>query len=164
MGAAMNRNQGVHSAIITQLFFAIQPKFYVELGTYDGATINPLAAMFTDCRFVAVDRVAPRNPVPRIEYFTEDIDVFLLAHLPTLGKPDLIFMDADHSKVTTKRWYERCVELAAKDALILIHDTNPETEKDRDPGLCGDCEDFAKTLGNAVTLPYHPGLTIARVA
>ncbi len=161
----MNRNQEIHSAIIVQLFLAIRPKFYVELGIYQGQTIDPLASMFAgECRFIGVDRSAPRTPVPNIEYFIKDIDAFLDEDLQGLGRPDFVFVDADHTKEATERWFRKLLPLCQTDAMILFHDTNPETDADRSPDRCGDGEDFAKTLGNAVTLPYHPGLTIARVA
>ena len=52
------------------------------------------------------------------------------------------------------------------EGLVCLHDTNPETVEDTQPGYCGDSWKFAKNLSvlgyEAVTLPYHPGLTIVR--
>ncbi|MHC4094401.1 MAG: hypothetical protein ACYSVY_29715 [Planctomycetota bacterium] len=49
---------------------------------------------------------------------------------------------------------------------MLLHDTNPATPYDTRPGLCGDAWLVAETLKHrgyeAVTLNYHPGLTIVR--
>jgi len=88
------------------------------------------------------------------------IDKYAGMHAPY----DVVFIDATHSEGAVRQDFEGIWPHVSAEGLILCHDTNPEKVADTDPGLCGDAWRWAygHQLLEAVTLPYHPGLTIIR--
>lgn len=153
------RDQTFHEFLIPLLVQAIGAESYLELGTHNNETI---ARVQCQNRY-GVD-TSPR-PCPGVLMFTMDtisfIDAFAADHAPY----DVVFIDADHSRKAVEADFNGIWPYVSGEGLVLMHDTNPQSMLDTKPGLCGDAWKFARKLSvdhEAVTLPYHPGLTIAR--
>jgi len=110
-------------------------------------------------------------PTYELAYFRMTTQQFIENHAARLAPFDVVFIDADHSEDAVRKDFDGIWPYVSKEGLILLHDTNPETIKDTEPGLCGNAWLFAQDLFldhndtpmyEVVTLPYHPGLTIIR--
>lgn len=80
--------------------------------------------------------------------------------------PDLIFIDADHHYEQVKIDFENTMNIMEDNAIILFHDTDPESEFFLAQDRCGDSYKILNDLDNHnfyhVTLPFEEaGLTIA---
>ncbi len=156
----MKRNQTFHEQFIPILVAGVGAKSYLELGTYQNATIGNVKCRR---RFgVDVDPIRKRG----IRWFDMPTQQFIRDHAEIHGPFDVVFIDADHSADAVQQDFRGIWPHVSENGLVLCHDTNPETENDTVPGLCGDAWRFAESLHlrgyEAATLPYHPGLTIVR--
>ena len=85
-------------------------------------------------------------------------------------RPSLIIRNASYfgplkTVIPTISLLQDIFEDGSQLGLYILHDTNPETEKDAKPGLCDNAWEAAfeiSSVEEAVTLPYCPGLTIVR--
>ena len=159
----MKRNQTFHEEFIPLLVNGIGAKCYLELGVYDFTTIHLVKARNPECRCIGVDMKRVCEPPVGVEFFEMTTEEFFSEDRGI--RPDVVFIDADHNAKAVKADYLRAYGIVEPDGLILLHDTSPATKADTDPGLCGDAWKVAWRLHGlveAVTLPYHPGLTIVR--
>lgn len=158
----MRRDQTAHESLIPLLVEIIGARCYLELGVYDFTTIRKVREQNPDCRCIGVDS-------KRIGYVPPGIEFFHMTTKEFFGqergiRPDLVFIDADHNAFSVQDDATWSWEILSGEGLMLLHDTNPETVADTAPGLCGNAWEYAKAMefSEAVTLPYHPGLTIIR--
>jgi predicted O-methyltransferase YrrM len=154
------RNQTAHETLIPALVEAIGARNYLEFGTHLNQTISNVRCPLR----YGVDRVTV--PLYGAEMFNMSTEEFI-ANVAHLYAPyDFVFIDADHCLNSVRRDFFGIVDYVSAEGIICLHDTNPETVADTAPGFCGDSWRFAEILHNdgyeAVTLPYHPGLTIVR--
>jgi hypothetical protein len=153
----MRQNQTLHETLIPLLVEGIGATSYLELGTHLNETISRVRCE----RRYGVDLNAVE--CPGAHTFKMSTAEFISGVAPALAPFDVVFIDAEHSESAVKRDFDGIWPHVSKEGLILLHDTNPETVADTVPGLCGDAWRFAcSNAGEAVTLPYHPGLTIVR--
>jgi predicted O-methyltransferase YrrM len=82
-------------------------------------------------------------------------------------KVDLAFIDADHQANSVIQDFTNIETFMSAKGLVLFHDTHPGTLEYSSPEYCGDGFLAIPKLRliflnwNFVTLPMHPGLTIA---
>lgn len=158
----MKRNQTFHETLIPLLVEGIGARSYLEFGTYKNETISRVRCE----RRIGVD-TAPIENISDIEFYRTTTAEFIREHAARLAPFDFVFIDADHSADAVEADLWGIWPHIAPEGLVCLHDTNPETEADTIPGLCGDCWRLLPLLpssgwGESVTLPYHPGLTIIR--
>jgi predicted O-methyltransferase YrrM len=84
-------------------------------------------------------------------------------------KVDIIFIDADHSFESVKNDFESSLKILNEFGIIILHDTDPISEKYLDKGYCGDSYkmiDWLKTEHpemDVLTLPVsEAGFTIIK--
>lgn len=156
----MKRNQVFHEKLIPVLVTGIGAQSYLEFGTYKNATI---ARVKCQHKF-GVDLDPLRQAGTK--WFAMPTAQFIRDHAKIHGPFDVVFIDADHSADAVQRDFRGIWPHVSRNGIVLLHDTNPENEADTASGLCGDSWRFAENLHlrgyEAVTLPYHPGLTIIR--
>jgi len=157
----MKRNQTLHEKLIPLIVEGIGARSYLEFGTHLNETISGVRC---EKRY-GVDI----NPIvtPGVHVFQMTTAEFIENHAAQHAPFDVVFIDADHSAESVRSDFFGIIDHVSADGLILLHDTNPETVVDTHRDLCGDAWKFAEVLWNdqyeAVTLPYHPGLTIVRL-
>jgi predicted O-methyltransferase YrrM len=146
--------------IIPALVAVVGAQSYLELGTHLNETIGNVKA---PKRFGVDINVVPCDGATMFKMTTAE---FIAKHAATHAPYDVVFIDADHNAKSVASDFYGILPYVVHDGLVLLHDTNPETEADSAPGFCGDAWRFARTLHDerfeCVTLPYHPGLTIVR--
>ena len=170
-----NRQQTLHEELIPLLCDRLGVRTYLELGCHENETISKVrerctsASWHTDgwgIKIHAVDMKEPECRVPGVSYHIMSTRTFCREVAPSHAPYDLVFIDADHSYNSALNDWMAIEPHVADEGLILLHDTNPETVADTVPGLCGDswrlAEQFRSMSVEALTLPYHPGLTIYR--
>lgn len=157
----MKRNQAFHETLIPLLVEGIGARSYLEFGTHQNETIGKVNCK----RRFGVDT----NPVeiPGVKFFKMTTQEFISKKAESLAPFDFVFIDADHSFGSAACDFYGIAKHVSPEGLVCLHDTNPETWADTEPGLCGDSWRLSKQLFRdgyeAVTLPYHPGLTIVRM-
>lgn len=161
----MTRDHTLHEQLIPFLVYRLGCQCYLELGVGQNETMRRVAAECVNgTRLIGVDRTEPRQREPGVEYFIMTTDEFF-RKVDGL-RPDFVFIDADHSAKQAERDFDNSWRIIRPEGLVCLHDTNPATEADTVPGLCGDVWRLARELWmcekEAVTLPFHPGLTIVR--
>lgn len=154
-----------HTKLIELLAERMRPR-YLELGIWRGETFLQVAHLCEIAVAVDTKRQIPDNG----HFFEMTTTEFLQNHGPTLAPFDLVFIDADHSHEASLSDFLLVRPLMRINGLILLHDSFPESERFRDPGLCGDVCLTADLLAKrnrelaieVVTLPIPPGVTIVR--
>ena len=158
--AQMKRYQTFHETLIPLLVSGIGAQSYLEFGTEKNATISKVK-----CKHRYGVDTQPKR-IDGIRWFEMTTTQFIGERAGIHGPFDVVFIDADHDADEVQKDFRGIWPHVSDDGLILCHDTNPETEDDTAPGLCGDSWEFAESLWHrgieAATLPFHPGLTIVR--
>ena len=155
----MKRNQTLHEKLIPMLVEGIGAESYLELGTYHNETIRRV-----NCRHrYGVDK----KPVltDGIVFFEMTTTEFIKELAKEYSPFDCVFIDASHTALDVMKDFLGIWPHVADEGLVFLHDANPETVEDTDPGLCGDAWGAVRDLTalyECVTIPYHPGLTIIR--
>ena len=156
----MKRNQVFHETLIPLLVEGIGAESYLELGTHGNETIGKVKC----ARRYGVDlHVGTPTDMALFEMTTDHfLEHFAAAYSPY----DFVFIDADHAAEQVKKDFLGVWPHVSPEGLVALHDSNPETAKDAEPGYCGNAWEFAEWLHHrnyeAMTLPYCPGLTIVR--
>jgi len=167
----VKRNQTFHEKLIPLLVEGIGAERYLEFGTHLGETILKVNAPIrtgVDSKFAPLVR-----DLLGFAFFKMTTQEFIKNYAAELAPYDFVFIDADHSAKAVEADLCGIWPHVSNEGLILLHDTNPESVHDTDPQLCGDAWKFSKVIQTetdyfdnvkfeAVTLPYHPGLTIIR--
>ena len=162
----MNRDQTLHQELIPLLVDRLGVTSYLEFGIYQNDTIGPVVSRCRNLAIHAVDINEPHVRLSGVFYHIMSTSEFIANHADKYGPYDMVFIDADHCAEAASADFLGIRPYLAPEALVLLHDTNPETMADTDKGACGDSwrltRIFADVGYEAVTLPYHPGLTIVR--
>jgi predicted O-methyltransferase YrrM len=156
----VKRNQTLHETLIPAIVEGIGAECYLELGTHENETIGKVNCK----RRYGVDI----NPTytARVRHYAMTTQHFIEKYADDLAPFDVVFIDADHRYPSVLLDFVGIWPHVADEGLVILHDTNPETKEDTAHGLCGDAWKMAERLvkegEEAVTIPYHPGLTIVR--
>ena len=146
------------SDMIYNIIKSIGCESYLELGLYDGNTINKINTIVPHC--VGVD-IIPVNITGT--FFLGTTDDFFKINKETF---DIIFIDANHSLKSAEKDFNNSLKILNKYGIIFIHDTDPISEKYTLQGYCGDSYKLIDMLNenkelNCITLPVlAAGLTI----
>jgi predicted O-methyltransferase YrrM len=152
----------LHGSIISSLVFSLGVESYLEFGTHWNETIG----MVNCPRKYGVDLKLLNIELENTTFFEMTTQEFIEKEAKKYAPYDFVFIDADHSYVSVRKDFFGIIDHVSPEGLVCLHDTNPELVKDTGPGFCGDSWRFAEELWKdgyeAVTLPFHPGLTIMR--
>jgi predicted O-methyltransferase YrrM len=156
-----------HVAVIHAIAQNIKPEHYLEVGIYKGETFRKIAKCATYA--VGVDIEAKSLEYVRKINSSIGFHGTLQEYVSTQPKQkfDLIFIDADHMEESVVADFASALEVASHNAVIMLHDTWPKSEEFAGPGYCGTSYLAVNSLRERysdwsfVTIPVHPGLTIA---
>ena len=166
----MEMRQEGHIALISQMCQLIGARKYLELGIYQGDCLLAVADANPQCVCIGVDSVHHPIPYrPNVAVYFESTEEYFekLAVEKPLTKFDVIFIDADHSYDAVKADLFKALQAVRPKGLIFLHDTHPAGKEWTSKGFCGDAYRIVRELQaepaiQAITLPYHPGLTIVQ--
>lgn len=162
----MIRNQTFHERLIPMLVEGIGAQSYLEFGTYCYETIGRVKCAKRFAVDADPNRVPEVGAFPGVQHFAMTTERFIADFAMRCAPFDVVFIDADHDAEAVRRDFSGIWPYVSDDGLVLLHDTNPQEDADTAPEFCGDSWKFAQLLKlqnrEAVTLPYHPGLTIIR--
>ncbi len=155
-----------HSVFIGLLASIYKPNTYVELGLYEGETLAQVQPYIK--KGYGID-ITPRQSLEnlkkksnlRIIYSTTDH--FFENFNDGI---DMAFIDADHCFESALKDFENVFKRLNNGGVIIMHDTDPESNRLIDPSYCGDSYKIVKILEersdiNCYTMPLtEAGLTI----
>ena len=151
-----------HTELISSIVKLMGCTKYLELGIYDGDNISKVRRYCQFC--VGVDFMDKRKVSSGYEFILSTTDDFFKNNIETF---DIIFIDADHSFKSVKKDFINSLKILNKFGIILLHDTDPISEKYLDSGYCNDSYKMIEWLEenypefNVITLPItEAGLTI----
>lgn len=156
-----------HVEFIDHLSKFIYPKVYCEIGIYEAETFNRVFAnkkIAVDISEQALSYIKMDSNTTKIKGNSSDLNLYLRKNKMLL---DLIFIDANHEKNHVIEDFSNVVSHVAKNGVVLLHDTFPETREYTSQALCGTAYLAISELRmkftdwSFVTIPIHPGLTIA---
>jgi len=143
------------------------PQTYAELGIYEGETFNKINARrkyAVDISESALNYISNQESVFKILGTSLD----LARELQKSGdKSDLLFIDANHDSEAVQGDFIAMEKHVALRGIVCFHDTFPKDISFTSSKLCGDAYLAIPALQNSypgwnfITLPIHPGLTIA---
>ena len=156
-----------HVEVIHSIAKNLEPENYLEVGIYKGETFRKVAkcahySVGIDIEKTALDYV---KRVKSAESFHGTLQEFVSGE-PS-QKFDLVFIDADHMAEAVMEDFESATRIASRNAIIMLHDTWPKSEVFAGSGYCGTSYIAVNSLRSKypdwsfVTIPVHPGLTIA---
>lgn len=155
-----------HSDFIALLASIYKPKVYVELGLYQGETISKVRPYIG--RGYGVD-MNPNNFLEGLKVFPKLKIIYSTTNnfFDNFNEGiDMAFIDADHCYESAVCDFENVYKRLNPGGMILLHDTDPESDHLINPGYCGDSYKIVKYLENnteinCTTLPLtEAGLTI----
>jgi predicted O-methyltransferase YrrM len=156
-----------HVSFIQSLATVINPKLYVEIGIYEGETFNKVRAgrkIAVDINVKSLQYIGLTESVTKIHGTSNDLRSYLSTASDSV---DLLFIDADHRQSSVIEDFTNVEPFMSLRGLVLLHDTYPGAIEYAEPEYCGDSFQAIPKLRkrfpiwNFVTLPVHPGLTIA---
>lgn len=156
-----------HVQFIDFLAKTVKPEVYLEIGIYEGETFNRVAApqkIAVDIRQASLDYVGNSEEVIKIHGDSKVLRSFLSE---SNTKVDLAFIDADHQAESLMQDFMNIKSFMSSRGMVLFHDTYPGTLDFSSPKYCGDGFLAIPRLRsefpdwNFVTIPVHPGLTLA---
>lgn len=155
-----------HSEFIESLAAIYKPDYYLELGLYQGETIQKVAK-HTKTLAVGVDTNLVSVSDPKIKIHQCTTDIFFRTSTYSREVYDMIFIDADHRFESVQEDFQNSLYNLAENGIIILHDTDPENDHLFNPGYCGDCYKIVPLIEqnypgvNIVTLPIaEAGLSI----
>jgi predicted O-methyltransferase YrrM len=156
-----------HTSFISFLADWIRPEKYLEIGVRGGRNFNLISSKSKNSIAVDLNPVSFDLPENCKFYLGKSDDFF--DSLSPDERFDLIFIDADHSHEQSLKDFINCERFLIEDGFIILHDTYPINEEYLDPSLCNDSYLTALYIKQhlsdnfeSLTLPFHPGLTIAK--
>lgn len=154
----------VHTDMIVQIVKSVNCKNYLELGVYDGATLERVSSVVP--RVIGVDVVDYRKNKSIGEFHQTTTQNFLNNFNEIV---DVIFIDADHSFEAVKLDFKGSLKNLNEFGIIILHDTDPISEKYTSREHCEDSYkiiDWIKTEYpemDVFTFPIsEAGLTIVK--
>ena len=155
-----------HSEFIETLAAIYKPNYYLELGLYQGETIQKVAK-HVQTLAVGVDTHLVSITDPKIKIYQCTTDRFFETNTYSRESYDMIFIDADHRFESVQEDFRNSLYHLAYNGIIILHDTDPENDYLFNPGYCGDCYKIVPFIEqnypalNIVTLPIaEAGLSI----
>ena len=158
-----------HKDLLVLLAERMQPASYLELGCRTDPTFLYL---WRNCRYVTgVDKDPARYSAPSnakiYQRTTDDFFERIAKGHILIKPPELVFIDACHEARQVHRDFDNVTRIAAPNCLVVFHDTFPESDEYVDPNLCDNANLVPPALVEdgyeIVTLPFPPGVSIARV-
>jgi predicted O-methyltransferase YrrM len=114
----------VHTDMIVQIVKSINCKNYLELGVYDGSTLEKVSTVVP--RVIGVDINDFRKNKNIGEFHQTTTQNFLNNFNEIV---DVIFIDADHSFEAVKLDFKASLKNLNEFGIIILHDTDPISEK-----------------------------------
>jgi predicted O-methyltransferase YrrM len=114
----------VHTDMIVQIVKSINCKNYLELGVYDGSTLEKVSTVVP--RVIGVDINDFRKNKNIGEFHQTTTQNFLNNFNEIV---DVIFIDADHSFEAVKLDFKASLKNLNEFGIIMLHDTDPISEK-----------------------------------
>lgn len=155
-----------HSEFIETLAAIYKPNYYLELGLYQGETIQKVAK-HVQTLAVGVDTQPLSINDTKIVIHQCTTDDFFNIPLHQNIEFDMIFIDADHRFESVQEDFRNSLYHLRHDGIIILHDTDPESDHLFNTGYCGDCYKIVPFIEriypglNIVTLPIaEAGLSI----
>ena len=146
----------------------IKPERYLELGVRDGRCF---VAVSQYCKSaIAVDVVPIQFSIPNNSVYEQMSTDEYFKKIEGLDLQfDMVFIDADHSFEQSYQDFLNVKDLVIPDGFVFFHDTYPCNKEMTAPHFSNDCyktvikikEEFG-TEWDIVTLPFNPGVTIAK--
>lgn len=150
-----------HSDFIEYYFNFFSYKSYLELGLYEGETIDKIKKHTKEVYGVdLIDR-----SFNDINFFKCSTDEFFDKNTKTF---DTIFVDADHEYGSVKKDFNNSLKVLNAGGTIFLHDTDPREQRLINKGYCGDSYKIIEYLEEldgveAITLPVtEAGLTLVK--
>ena len=156
-----------HVDFITQLAFHMNVNVYAEVGIYEGETFNRIKAQrkyAVDILPIALSHIPNKLQVRKILGTSCELAVELEKFKEEL---DLLFIDANHDSKAVQEDFMQLEKYMSRHGVVCLHDTFPKDESFTSSKFCGDAylaiPKLQKSFTNwqFVTLPIHPGLTVA---
>ncbi len=151
-----------HSDFISKMIQCMEVGTYLELGVYDGDTLEKVRPFVKRC--IGVD-ISDKRITKVGEFYQMTTDLFFESFSSMV---DFIFIDADHSFEQVKKDLNNSLKVLSVNGIICLHDTDPKYKHFIDPGYCGDSYRVNNFLNFRpdlwfVTLPITDcGLTIVK--
>ena len=155
-----------HSEFIGLLASIYKPDIYVELGLYEGETLKQVQPHIKTG--YGID-MTPRQALEDLKIhsnlnilYTTTNEFFDFFN----DGINMAFIDADHCYESALKDFENVYARLNDGGVIIMHDTDPESNHLIHPGYCGDSYKIVKTLEersdiNCTTIPLtEAGLTI----
>lgn len=156
-----------HVDFISQLASNMKVNVYAEIGIYEGETFNKINAIRKYAVDISPSALAyiPNSPeIVKILGTSKELSVELRE---SEEKVDLLFIDANHDSKAVQEDFMQIEMYMSNCGLVCFHDTFPKDESFTSSKLCGDAYLAIPQLQivypdwQFVTVPVHPGLTIA---
>lgn len=147
-----------HTQIIYNIAAAAQYQSYLELGLYNGETIELVNSVVPNCVGVDINIVNIN-----CNFFHGNTNDFFKQNTQTF---DMIFIDADHTYESVKIDFQNALNILNTNGVIILHDTDPVSKQYLQPGYCGDAYKIINNIEqtkelNIVTIPVQEaGLSI----
>jgi predicted O-methyltransferase YrrM len=145
----------------------MEPSTYVEIGIYEGETFKKVKAdkkIAVDINKGSLDQLEDLGDIMKIH---GDSNTLYSHLLKTQELVDLLFIDADHQETSVMEDFQNIEGFMSPLGVVLFHDTFPGTVQMSSPKFCGDGFLAIPKLRmkypnwSFITIPVHPGLTIA---
>ncbi len=159
-----------HVEFILHLASILRPRTYVELGLYQCELFNRMIPHAENLIGVdmAIEAGAHMKKSSKTRFINCSTDEFCLAAKSEGIEIDLLFIDANHSYESVKNDFLGFFPMVKDGGLIVLHDGYPKDLKHIGSGYCGDGYKAIDELTRVaqgyemMTIPVHPGLTLAR--
>jgi predicted O-methyltransferase YrrM len=157
-----------HSNFLNSFASSFQPTRYLELGVSRGETFTlvaqhcgeAIAVEFLDLPF-SLPHNAVHEKMTTDEYFSKINQSNIMF--------DMVFIDADHSFEQSYKDFLNVKDKVVEDGFVFFHDTYPVVSNLIHKDFCDTAYKTPVEIKNnfsneweLVTLPFNPGLTIAR--
>jgi predicted O-methyltransferase YrrM len=165
-----------HLEVIDFFVRLLRPNNFLELGVQFGETTNRIINNIPET-YYAVDIEITDNikyfsdTKPNFKFFNGTTDAFF-KWLDETGQNlqlEMAFIDACHTHEASYNDFLNIRKHMKQDGIIFFHDTYPADINWTIDGLCSDCYKTVEIIRKnhsdefeIVTLPIHPGLSIAR--
>jgi len=158
-----------HIPFVASIAQIIRPKVYLEVGIYQASTLNAVAKHCGLAIGIDINPMAGKFIKAKNAEFVCGTTADLIAFCEPLNTViDFAFIDGDHRSSAVMSDFIMIDKFASKNALLLFHDTWPETSEYATDGHCSDSYRVPSLLKeqtngewSSITIPVFPGLTIA---
>ncbi len=158
-----------HPQIIYLLAKAFSVSKYLEIGIRDSPVITIMKNIVDELHGVDIKLHDSAKLCTKFHNMTSDD--FFKNNIQFNDYFDMIFIDANHDIDFVKRDFDNSFRCVRNHGLIIMHDTYPKSAAYLAQCYCSDSykigsyiksEYSSKGLCSYITLPFHPGLSIAR--